>query len=133
MRVDQTEMKDPAAVALGRKGGKVSTGGYSTSEAKRAANHRQQQVLNQELLGEAAPRRTDRGADCELVSPRRRSHQQQIGDIRARDQQDEADGADKHQQRCFHVAHNALLQRLHAEGLLRTAESWEPTTKLIRR
>ena len=53
-----------------------------------------------------------------LTPPARRAHQQQVRDVRASDQQDEADGADQHEQRLAHVADERFLKRRHAEALV---------------
>ena len=43
----------------------------------------------------------------------RRARQQQVGDVRARDQQHEADGAEQHEQGAAGVADDLVLQRPH--------------------
>ena len=49
--------------------------------------------------------------DRELAASRGRSRQHQVGDVGARDEQHEADGAEQHQQRAADVADEILAQR----------------------
>ena len=48
----------------------------------------------------------------QLLLPRQRSRQQQVADVRARDEQDEADGRDQQQQRLLGVADDGVPHRL---------------------
>ena len=58
-------------------------------------------------LAPSAPRKRD------LLGAAVRPHQHQVGEVRARDQQHERDGAEQHQERGAHVANHVVLQRQH--------------------
>ena len=57
----------------------------------------------------------DGGADRHLAAPADGAGQQQVRDVGAGDEQDEADGADEDPQRAAHVADDLLAQRHDAE------------------
>ena len=52
-----------------------------------------------------------RGPNRELLLPGCRAGEQQVGDVRARDQQDEADRAKQHEYRRLRVAEHLIAQR----------------------
>jgi hypothetical protein len=52
------------------------------------------------LLQDAEAIRADRRSNREFVLPLRRSHEQEVGDIDARDQQHEPNGTEEQQERC---------------------------------
>ena len=58
---------------------------------ERAADRRQQQALGEQLPDQRRARRADREPHRDLFLPRRRARQQQVGDVRADDQQHEGD------------------------------------------
>jgi len=58
----------------------------SEEEAEHAAGHREQQTLDQHLPHESESRSPKRRTYRKLLAPRRRTRQQKIGDVRARDQ-----------------------------------------------
>ena len=62
---------------------------------------------------------TKSGTDGKLALPSRGAHQQQIGDIGARDQQNHAHCSQHHQQRVARIANNAVAQRSNGKLLLR--------------
>ena len=62
----------------------------ANSEAERRAGHGEQQALGQQLARETAARRAQGQARAELVAARVRAREQQVGDVGAGDEQDEA-------------------------------------------
>ena len=68
-------------------------------QAERRATHGQQNTFSQELARDAAAARAEREARRDLLPPSGRTHEKEIGDVRARDQQDEANDAHQDQQR----------------------------------
>ena len=83
---------------------------------------REQQALNEQLPNQAQPAAAERGAHGKLALPRRRAHEQQVGDVRAGDQHHEADGAHQRQNHRPDVGDEILVHRLEpqeeAGGLL---------------
>ena len=69
-------------------------------------------ALGDELDEQAAAARAERGADRELLLPRLRSREQQVGEVRAGDEQHEPDGALQDPQRRRHVADDVVLERV---------------------
>ena len=51
----------------------------------------QQHALGEELLDQTTPAGADRQPHGNLLAPRARPRQQQVGDVAARDEQDQAD------------------------------------------
>ena len=80
-------------------------------DAGGAAEQRQPDALGQQLAHDPKPARAHRGAHGHLALTRERSRQQQVRDIRARDQQHDPDRRQQHCQRRAHVAHHLLEQR----------------------
>ena len=62
----------------------------ASSNPPAAAGGRENQALREKLAEQTKPARADREPHRHFMPPRERAHQQQIADIRARDQQDEA-------------------------------------------
>ena len=83
-------------------------------ERARRADRIEHRRLRQELPHEPPAPRAERLADRDLAVARGRARQQQVGDVRARDEHDEADGAEEDVERRLHVAHRVVLQRRHA-------------------
>ena len=84
-----------------------------------AAGKRQDDALGQQLAHDAASARADRSAHSNLAAPPGRAHEQQVGDVRAGDQEHEAHGADEDQQRRADVGHERLTHRdRHKDGTL---------------
>ena len=97
-----------------------------------AAGERQHDALGQQLAHDAAAARADGGAHGNLAPPAGRAHEQQVGDVRAGDQQHEADGADEHQQRRADVGDERFAHRHRREdGVL--AERVGELRRVIRR
>ena len=69
-----------------------------------AADQRDDQRLRHQLPGHAPGFGAEREADRQLLLPRLGAHQEQVGDVRARDQQHEADRAEQNPQHRADVA-----------------------------
>ena len=82
-----------------------------------SAGQRQHQAFGQHLLHEPDACAADRHPDGELFLAAGRARQEQRGDVRAGDQQDEADRAEQHQQRRPHVADQGVAERPEARGV----------------
>ena len=96
-------------------------------EARGPSEGREQQRLREQLTNELPARRADRQPHRHLAGARRRSREQQAGDVRARDQEHESRDAEEQRQRAARRADHAALalrsrqqlQRLRAEPLHR--------------
>ena len=99
--------------------------------AKRATGDRQQHALGHELPEQPPPPRAKRGAERELPVAPFGSGQQQVRQIRARDQQDEADGSLEHPDRAIRAAQHLLLQRLHLKEMARPRQRMERDTHAL--
>ena len=75
------------------------------------ADHRQQQAFRQQLADEPPAAGAERRPHRELALARGRACEQQVGDVRARDEQHEADGAQQQQQRGPRVFDDVAVQR----------------------
>ena len=67
-------------------------------EARDAAEDAERRALDQQFAHELGPAGAERRADRQLVLPAVGPHQQQVGDVRARDEQHQADRAHQHPQ-----------------------------------
>ena len=65
----------------------------------------------QQFPGDAAPCCTQRRARCQFLLPALHTHEQQIGHVGARDQQDDPDRAHHHPQDVVDLAHDILFER----------------------
>ena len=81
-----------------------------------AAGEREQQAFGQQLTDDAAAACAEGASHQHFLLASERARQQQVRDVGARDQQDEADGADQDRDRLAYVAHDLLAQRDDAEG-----------------
>ena len=68
-------------------------------------------ALHQQLAGDPSRAGAERRAHRELLLPRLGADQQQVGDVRARDEQHHADRAHQHPQHALDVADEVVLQR----------------------
>ena len=64
-------------------------------EAENSAGKRQKQAFGEQFAHDARAGGAESGADGEFAGAARGTRQQQVGDVGAGDQQDEADGADE--------------------------------------
>ena len=76
------------------------------------ANQGQQGGLRQQLPHQTSAAGAQRESRRNLLTPRHRAHEQQIRHIRARNQQDEHDGAAEDPKRLPDAAHHRLVQRV---------------------
>jgi hypothetical protein len=79
--------------------------------AQRAADEAEDQALGHHLRKELTPSGPDRCADRHLSSSRSGAGQQQVRDIRARDQQDQAHRSEQQLQPRPHRCHELVLHR----------------------
>src|SRR5438105_4582187 len=76
-----------------------------------AASKCQQKTFGQQLPHYARLRSAKRAAAGKLAPTRSRARQQQVGNIRAGDQQDESYSSKQYQQRRVHISHQIVVQR----------------------
>ena len=76
--------------------------------ATQPADARQDDAFRHDLRGQLPARRAERRAHDQLVPARRGPRQQQIADVRAGDEQHQADGAEQRQQDRAAIAHEVV-------------------------
>ena len=81
-----------------------------------AANQRQHHALRQQLPDDLPPPGSQCGTNRDFLFPGRCTRQQQVGDIRASDQQHQADGAGENEQGILHASNDGILQTLHTKS-----------------
>ena len=91
---------------------------YASADAGGAAERRQHHRLGEQLPDDAAASRAEDDADRQLLLPRLRSREQQVGHVGARDEQHRADGEQQHHQRRPHVAEHLGRRRHQREAEL---------------
>ena len=79
-------------------------------------------ALRQHLPDEPRPPRAHGCPHHELAPARRGACEQQVGDVRAGDQQHECDGPEQHQQRLPRIADHNFLDRHHGDAFLGIGE-----------
>ena len=116
---------DPAAIGrcdardvAGHQQQQTANARCAEGEAEHASRAGQQHALGQQLTDHASATGADRASDRELALPARRSREQQVGHVAARDQQHERDRAEQHQQRRSHVARRRLAHRHDGDAFL---------------
>ena len=82
-------------------------------EAERAAREGHERRLGQQLPDDPGPVGAERRADRDLLAAGERSGEDEVGHVRARDEQHEADRAEQHPERPPHVADEVLVERDH--------------------
>ena len=87
--------------------------------AEDAADSRQEQALGEQLPDEADPLGAERRADRHLAHAADGPRQHQVGDVRARDEQQAADRAEEHEQRQPDAADEPVGERAEADPHLR--------------
>ena len=80
-------------------------------ESEHAAEGSQQQALDQELANEPLPARTERSPHGELAHASGRTHEHQVGDVDAREQQDERNRGEHQEQQAARVRDQLFVQR----------------------
>ena len=83
-------------------------------QADCATDHRHQQAFRKQLADDPRPARSQSGADGNFLLASRGAREQQVGYVRARDQQNQRHRAEQHQQCAAHVAHYLFLQPDHS-------------------
>ncbi len=78
-----------------------------------AAQHRDQQRLGHQLPGHAARFGAEREANRQFLLAGLGAHQEQVGDVRTRDQQHQSDGAEQNPQHGADVADDIDFERPH--------------------
>jgi hypothetical protein len=108
-------------------------------EAERATHEREQDAFGQELAQQASASGAERRADRKLAAPCFGAREQQVGQVRARDQQYEADRDLQHPDGAAGAADDFLLHRLHLEDvaksgvrLLRSGVRWRRREDVVR-
>src|SRR5262249_8070683 len=84
---------------------------FGQRQTQGAARHGQQQAFGQKLSDKAQPARAERRPHRDLSAARGRAAQQQVGDVGAGDQQDEANREHQRSQRGPYALNRLLLQR----------------------
>ena len=75
-------------------------------EAEGSAGCREENALGEELAHEPHSFRAECGADRDFASSARRAGEQEVRDVRARDEQHEPDRTEQHEQRRPHASHD---------------------------
>ncbi len=94
--------------------------GACEHEAEQAADDREQDALGHELAQEPATAGAERGPDRELAMPVLGAGEEQVGQVGAGDQQDEADRRLQNPDRAARAADDLLLHRLHLQDVPRS-------------
>ncbi len=79
-------------------------------QPEHAAGDREQQALGEKLRDDAAALGAEREADADFLAPAREAREQQVGDVRARDQQHRGDRDEQHRVGLALVADQVVLQ-----------------------
>ena len=92
----------------------------SENEAQQASGQRERKALGQQLADDLEASGAERGAGCEFALSYRGAHQQEIGDVGAGNEKNEADRAEQNQQRLPGIADRSIpAARRHCEAILR--------------
>ena len=83
-------------------------------DAERAAEERDDEAFGEELTHQAAASRAERGAHRQLAAARAAAREEQIREVRARNQQHQRDTRRQHHQRRPHSHRHLFHERLHA-------------------
>ena len=108
------------SIAISSRRGRPS-GAMATSSADAAReprprptappSSRASRLSGQQLPRDPPPAGAERGVDRQLLLPAFRAHEEQIGDVRAGDEQNEADRAEQHPQHAADVADDVHRER----------------------
>jgi len=96
-----------------RQGPERAETGQCQCEPESAADRRHQEPLGEELCDDHAVAGAEHAAHRQVVQALFRPDQKQIGDVRARDEQEKRTGAEHDPQRAPDSAHHHLAQRAH--------------------
>ena len=92
---------------------------HGRRERDGAAERGEHDVLGEELADQTPAPAAERGADRHLARPPAAAREQQVRDVRAGDQQDEADRAEQERQQRARVLDVRVARRLQADGVAR--------------
>ena len=76
----------------------------------------EQEALTQDFTRQSSASGTERNPDGELAAAGHRARELEVGDVRARDEQHQQDGAGQHEERTPHVANHLIEQWHRSEG-----------------
>src|SRR6267142_419651 len=100
-------------------------------QSQGTSGQRQQNALRQQLAHDPSPACAHGRSDGNLAFSAGSADQQKVRDIRARDQQNEADGAEQDHKRLPHITYKGLLERLDAKTIGWTNTVRELAPKLL--
>ena len=88
-------------------------------KAERPSDQRHDQTFHEHLGDQPTPGRAERGADRDFPGSNEPAHQEQVGDVGARDQHHDTDGGEQNQQRRTHFTDHRFLKAPDFGRLLR--------------
>src|SRR5580698_1855432 len=91
-------------------------GAEENGKTSNSAKQEEQQTLGQKLADEAHPWRSQSLANRDLASSRTGARKQEIGDVDATDQEDQAYRAEQQNERLTNAADHAFAERTQAHG-----------------
>ena len=109
---------------------KRARAGQAESNAAEATGRRQQETLDRELAKQLCAGGAQRGPDGHFASAAYAPNDEEIRDVRARDEQKEPDRACDQQKRGTIGANHDLLQRFRSEGGFRAQNAGKPSSEL---
>src|SRR5579872_2610982 len=105
---EQHSRIDGYAFVAGKLGGdnrgEYSDGPCGEEDAEDSAGEREPERFGEELARQPAPARAERDSNGEFLATRGGTRDQKSSDVRARDEQQKADGCEQRQERRTHVA-----------------------------
>ena len=94
----------------GTVGDEQAHGAPRQRKPNRAARNREQRALREEIACDAEAASSERATDGDLPLSRIRANEEQIGDVRAGDQQDEPDGRKQNPESACDASDGRILQ-----------------------
>ncbi len=85
--------------------------GVSKTQSERAAEETESNAFQEKFAGDAVRAGAESGANGEFLAAAFDADEEKVGDVRASDEQDEADGAHEHPERAANVADDVRFQR----------------------
>ena len=101
----------------------------SNEQPDRSAEDAEQHALHQQLPHQPLPARAERGSDRHFLLARRRPREKQVGDVGARDQEDEGHRPEQHEHGASDVADDLLEERHDADRERLVAFVFLPDTR----
>ena len=96
-----------------------ANGQVRQQEPEASAGEGEDDAFGEHLEDEAPPAGAERRPDGDFLAAHRRAHQQQVGDVGARDQDHDGDGREERQQRRPDARDDAFLQADDLRGFVR--------------